>query len=75
MKLAGVDHVGLGSDFDGITRLPAQMDDVSCYPYITQELLNRGYKKDDIHKILGGNLMRVFRDAEKVSRDMSGGKK
>lgn len=75
VKLAGIDHVGLGSDFDGVSRLPAQMEDVSCYPYITQELLTRGYKKDDIHKILGGNLMRVFRDAEKVSRDLSGGRK
>ena len=45
------------------------MSDVSCYPLITQELLNRGYKKEQIHKILGGNLMRVFRDAERVSRE------
>ncbi len=75
IKVAGIDHVGLGSDFDGVTRLPAQMEDVSCYPYITQELLNRGYGKEDIRKILGGNLMRVFRDAEKVSRELSGGRR
>ncbi len=74
VKVAGIDHVGLGSDYDGITRVPAQMDDVSCYPFITQEMLNRGYKKDAILKILGGNLMRVFRDAERVSRELNGGK-
>ena len=74
VKVAGIDHVGLGSDYDGITRVPAQMDDVSSYPFITQELLNRGYKKDAILKILGGNLMRVFRDAERVSRELNGGK-
>jgi membrane dipeptidase len=75
VQVAGIDHVGLGSDFDGVTRLPAQMEDVSCYPYITQELLNRGYKEADIRKVLGENLMRVFRDAERVSREMGGGGK
>jgi membrane dipeptidase len=75
VKLAGIDHVGLGSDFDGVTKLPAQMDDVSCYPYITQELLNRGYKKDDILKVLGGNAMRVFGEVEKVSAAAAGGGK
>jgi membrane dipeptidase len=69
VKTAGIDHAGIGSDFDGVPRLPYQMSDVSCYPLITQELLNRGYKKEQIHKILGGNLMRVFRDAERVSRE------
>ena len=75
VKIAGIDHVGIGSDFDGVPKLPAQMDDVSCYPYITQELLNRGYKPDDIRKILGENLMRAFRGAEKVSREMTAGGK
>ena len=70
IKTAGIDHVGLGSDFDGITTTPKQLEDVSCYPYITQELLNRGYKKEEIHKVLGGNLMRVFREAESVAREM-----
>ena len=64
VKLGGVDHVGIGSDFDGITKLPAQMDDVSCYPLLTQELLNRKYSHADVRKILGENLMRVFRAAE-----------
>src|SRR5579864_1528640 len=66
IKVAGIDHVGLGSDFDGIPSTPVQLDDVSYYPYITQELLNRGYKKDDILKVLGGNLLRVFREVERV---------
>jgi membrane dipeptidase len=67
LKVAGIDHVGLGSDYDGITKTPHQLEDVSCYPYITQELLNRGYTREQIHKILGGNLLRVFRAAEKVA--------
>lgn len=74
VKVAGIDHVGLGSDYDGITKTPAQLDDVSCYPYITQELLNRGYKADDIRKILGGNVLRVMREAETVAKRAGGGK-
>ncbi len=69
VKVAGVDHVGLGSDFDGISRVPRQLEDVSCYPYITQELLNRGYTREDILKLLGGNLLRVFRRAEEVAKN------
>lgn len=68
IKVAGIDHVGLGSDFDGIGSTPKQLEDVSCYPYITQELLNRGYNREQIHKILGGNLLRVYREAEEVAR-------
>ncbi len=75
VKFAGIDCVGLGSDYDGISRTPKQLEDVSTYPYITQELLNRGYTKDDILKILGGNVLRVFRDAEKVSAAMNKGSK
>lgn len=67
VKVAGVDHVGLGSDFDGINAVPKQLEDVSTYPLITQELLNRGFKKDEIIKILGGNLLRVMREAEKAA--------
>ena len=70
IKIAGIDHVGLGSDFDGIEVVPRQLEDVSCYPYITQELLNRGYKKEEIVKILGGNVLRVLREAEKVAKGM-----
>ncbi len=68
VKVAGVDHVGLGSDYDGVSQLPHQLEDVSSYPYITQELLNRGYSHKDIHKILGGNLLRALRQAEQVAR-------
>jgi membrane dipeptidase len=64
IKVAGIDHVGIGSDFDGINAVPQQLEDVSCYPYVTQELLNRGYKKEEILKILGGNILRVLRAAE-----------
>ena len=71
IRVAGVDHVGLGSDFDGVTQLPKQLEDVSCYPYITQELLNRGHSADDIHKVMGGNVLRVMRRAEEVAREMN----
>jgi len=67
IKVAGIDHVGLGSDFDGIDSAPEQLDDVSKYPFITQELLNRGYRKEQILKILGGNFLRVFREVEKAA--------
>jgi len=60
VKLAGVDHVGLGSDFDGIDSSPQQLDDVTTFPLITKEMLKRGYSKDDIGKILGGNFIRLF---------------
>jgi membrane dipeptidase len=73
IKVAGVDHVGLGSDYDGIGSTPKQLEDVSCYPYITQELLNRGYSREDIHKVLGGNVLRVLRAAEGVAREMQRG--
>lgn len=70
IKVAGIDNVGLGSDFDGISLVPVQLEDVSCYPYITQELLNRGYKRDDILKVLGGNLLRVLRGTEEAARNL-----
>jgi membrane dipeptidase len=71
IKVAGIDNAGLGSDFDGITAVPKQLEDVSCYPYITQELLNRGYNRAQIHKVLGGNLIRVMRRAEDVAKKWS----
>lgn len=70
IKTAGIDHVGLGSDYDGITSTPQQLEDVSCYPYITQELLNRGYNKEQIHKVLGGNVLRALRQAEETAKQM-----
>ncbi len=61
VKLVGPDHVGLGSDFDGVSRLPEGLTDCSMTPNITRELVKRGYSEVDIKKILGGNFMRVFR--------------
>nr|MBA2732890.1 membrane dipeptidase [Acidobacteriota bacterium] len=69
-KVAGVDHVGIGSDFDGVPSLPVGIEDISKLPVITYELLRRGYKEKDIRKILGENLLRAFAEAEKVSRTM-----
>lgn len=70
VKVAGIDHVGIGSDYDGIGNLPHGLDDVSYYPYLTQELLNRGYNKQQIHKILGENMMRVLRGVERVAKEL-----
>ncbi len=70
VKVAGVDHVGIGSDFDGVSMLPEQLKDVSAYPLLTQELLNRGYKPEDIRKILGGNLLRALQGAEQTAREL-----
>jgi membrane dipeptidase len=73
-KVAGVDHVGLGSDFDGVSgAMPQGMDSAADLPKITQALLDRGYSAQDIHKILGGNLLRVFGEVERVSRQMRSG--
>ena len=63
-KLAGVDYVGLGSDFDGINLTPQQLDDVTAYPLITKALVEKGYGKKDITKILGGNFLRVLKANE-----------
>ena len=64
VKVAGVDHVGIGSDYDGVSMLPEQLDDVGTYPYIPQALLDRGYSHDDVKKVNGGNLFRVMRAPE-----------
>jgi membrane dipeptidase len=61
VKLIGTDHVGIGSDFDGINSSPRELNDVTDMPLITEELLKRGYSKKDIRKILGGNFIRVFK--------------
>ena len=66
-KVAGIDHIGLGGDFDGISSVVAGLEDVSTYPALTAELLKRGYKDDDIKKILGLNVLRVMRQVEKVT--------
>lgn len=61
VRLVGVDHVGLGSDFDGISSAPQQLDDVTGFPLITKALVERGYSRKDIKKILGENFLRVFK--------------
>lgn len=67
VQVAGIDHVGLGGDYDGITKVPKQLEDVSKYPVLTQVLLDRGYTEADIHKIMSGNILRVMRAAEAVA--------
>jgi membrane dipeptidase len=67
VKVAGVDHVGIGSDFDGVPNLPEGIKDVADLPNITYELLRRGYSEQDVLKILGGNFMRAFAEVERVA--------
>ncbi|PYQ17837.1 MAG: hypothetical protein DMF79_16500 [Acidobacteria bacterium] len=62
VKVGGIDHVGIGSDWDGINSVPAGLEDVSKMPALTGALLRRGYSEGDVRKILGGNLLRVLRD-------------
>jgi membrane dipeptidase len=69
-KIAGIDHVGLGSDFDGIPSSPEGMDSAADLPKITQALMARGYSAEDMNKILGGNFLRVFAKVEEVSRQL-----
>src|SRR4051812_3110323 len=71
-KVAGIDHIGIGSDFDGITQTVKDLDNVSTYPRLTAELLKRGYSDADVRKILGQNVLRVLREAEKVSKRLQG---
>jgi membrane dipeptidase len=70
IKVAGVDHVGIGSDFDGVECLPEGMDGVQDLPKITADLLGRGYSPSDVQKVLGGNLLRVFAEVEKTARQI-----
>jgi len=71
VKVAGIDHVGIGADFDGANDMPEGAKDVSMLPNITYELLKRGYSERDIRKILGENFLRVFAEAERVARSSS----
>lgn len=70
VKVAGIDHVGIGSDFDGISTVPKQLEDVSMYPVLTQVLLDRNYSEADIHKVMSENMLRVMREAEAVSKKL-----
>jgi membrane dipeptidase len=77
IKVAGIDHVGIGSDFDGVEgMLPSGMGEISKLPTITYELLKLGYSDDDVKKVLGGNLLRTMSEVEKVAdRLQAGGSK
>jgi len=68
VKTVGIDHVGIGSDYDGVgDSLPIGLKDVSTYPNLVAELLRRDYSERDIEKVLGGNILRVWRAVEKIS--------
>ena len=69
-KVAGIDHIGLGGDFDGITEVVQGLEDVSTYPALTAELLKRGYSDDDVKKVIGLNVLRAWRQAERVASDL-----
>ena len=70
--VAGIEHVGLGGDFDGTDQLPDGLADVSCYPALLAELLIRGWTEDDCARLAGGNVLRVLRDAEDAARMLAG---
>jgi membrane dipeptidase len=74
-KVAGIDHVGLGSDFDGVTSLPEGIDSAADLPKITQALLERGYTREQAHKILGGNFLRVMREVEATAKRLQSERK
>jgi len=70
-EVAGIDHVGLGGDFDGTEDLPDGLADVSCYPALIAELLERGWSEQDCARLAGGNVLRVMREAESAARAIS----
>src|SRR5437773_884870 len=70
-RVVGADHVGLGSDFDGITEVPVGLEDVSKFPDLIAELLRRGWSEQDLRKVAGMNVLRVLRDAERVEAEMT----
>jgi membrane dipeptidase len=67
--VAGVDHVGLGGDYDGTTELPDGMGDVSSYPLLLTELRGRGWSGEDLDKLAGGNILRVLRETERLAQE------
>ncbi len=69
-SIAGVDHVGLGSDYDGVSTVPQGMEDVSGYPLLLAELLRRGYSREDVAKIAGLNVLRVMAEVEQVAAEL-----
>jgi membrane dipeptidase len=70
-QVAGIDHVGIGSDYEGFENPPRGLEDVSCYPALLAELLKRGYSKEDIKKVAGLNMLRVLRENEKMAKQLS----
>ena len=70
--VVGVDHIGIGSDFDGVTSVPQGLEDVSKFPMLTAELIRREYSDEDILKILGGNVLRVMRQVEAAAQRLQG---
>ncbi len=73
-KVAGIDHVGLGADYDGTTELPVGMEDVSTYPVLFAELIRRGWSDADLLKLAGGNILRVLREVERTRDDLARGR-
>jgi len=73
-RLVGVDHVGFGSDFDGVTEVPVGLEDVSCYPNLIAELLRRGYREQDIRKIAGESFLRVWAEIRQAGERLRSGK-
>ena len=70
-RVAGIEHVGIGADYDGVDTLPDGLEDVSCYPALVAELLRRGWSQDDCTRLSGGNILRVMREAEAAARILS----
>ena len=70
VELVGIDHVGFGSDFDGVAAVPVGLDDVANYPNLIEALLEAGYTEEQIEKIAGGNLLRVWAEVERVAEQL-----
>ena len=70
IELVGIDHVGIGSDFDGISSGPTGLEDVSTYPNLIEELLKRGHSEEDIRKLCGENLLRVWSEVERTAEEL-----
>ena len=69
-SVVGIEHIGIGGDFDGVTSVPQGLEDVSQYPMLTAELLHREYSDEDILKVLGGNVLRVMREVESIAQQL-----
>jgi membrane dipeptidase len=74
-RIAGVDHVGIGGDYEGFDGPPDGLEDVSCYPALLAELMRRGYTREEIKKVAGLNVLRVLRKAEEVAGKLQNGKR